>query len=73
MDNKPNIGDFIKLSPTLKESVKTNYSYAKIERISENGQILDLYFINKDIVENTLNSSDINMLTFCFHHYDVNC
>jgi hypothetical protein len=73
MKNKLKIGDFIKLPNEVKESARTEYEYAEIEKIDENGKIINLYFVDeKDVKKNRLHSPiEKEGRTFCLHHYDI--
>jgi len=44
-------GDFIRLPGELKSQARTNFDFAKIERISGDGQIVDVMLVDENDVD----------------------
>ena len=44
------VDDFVKLPIEVKTNARTSYEYGKIDRISKDGQVVDLYLVDESVV-----------------------
>ena len=68
------VDDFVKLPIEVKTNARTSYEYGKIDRISKDGQVVDLSLVDESDVNRAKLHTDIaeGSFTFCLHHYDIN-